>query len=296
LTYVDLNAISPRSSKAIAALFDDPPASPSVAPRRTSIGQVLSFHRQDSRPEESTLDPISVDYLDGGIIGGPPSLRPDQTWKKPSIVVSGPNHSELLPADLIETLNVRIVGDDIGAASALKACFASLSKGAIALSILSFTTAHSAGVLPALEQHLAEFNPGALAAARAGLTSMPPKAYRWVDEMRQINETFVDQGGFSPAVMGQAGAAVDKVHDDHHHAASPKGESGGGGVFDHVADIYRLVADDTLLGEEKTESRKRGTDVLDVVECIRDGIHRKKTKLDSTEDDNLDLTWRGSWS
>ncbi|KAJ9628368.1 hypothetical protein H2204_009343 [Knufia peltigerae] len=266
LTYVDLNAVSPRTTRAIGALFSTPSNHLPTSPRLQGIRRSFSFHRADSESEQPELQPVGVDFLDGGIIGGPPSLREDQTWKRPSIVLSGPRHSEVLPSDFTELLNVRVVGDTIGAASALKACFASLSKGMIALSILSFTTAHQAGVLPALEEHLREFNPGALAAAKSGLTGMPPKAYRWVDEMRQINETFVEEGGFGKDVLGE-------TH----------------GVFDGIAEVYKLIADDTVLGEERVESRKRGTEVSDVVECIGDGIKAKKRKVAG---DN----WRRNWS
>merc|ERR1712000_512741 len=241
LVYIDLNAISPHSTRSISALFSSA-KSPSPSKAQGITRRSFSFHRSESEPD---LQPIEIEFLDGGIIGGPPSLREDNTWKRPSIVISGPRHSKILPRDFLDTLNLRIVGDTIGSASALKACFASLSKGMIALSILSFTTAHQAGVLPALEEHLKEFNPGALAASKHGLTGMPPKAYRWVDEMRQINETFVEEGG--------------------------------------------LIADDTVLGQERVESRKRGTDVADVVECIGEGIRAKKRKL-SGED------WKRSWS
>lgn len=279
LTYIDLNAISPRSAKSIAAFFNGQ-TSPPASPRKNSMTRSFTFSRRDLQPESA---PIAVDFLDGGIIGGPPSLRPDKTWKRPSIVISGPRHAEVLPIDLVELLNMKAVGDTIGPASALKACFASLSKGMIALTILSFTTAHTSGVLPALEEHLKEFNPGALAVARAGLTSMPPKAYRWVDEMRQINETFVDEGGFSPSILGNI--------DTH-----PEGEarSSAGGVFEGVADLYRLIADDTVLGEEKTEKRKRGTDFQDTVECVREGIARKKKKIAGAQ--GLDLAWRKNWA
>ncbi|KIW14699.1 hypothetical protein PV08_07483 [Exophiala spinifera] len=261
LTFIDLNAISPRTTKSIGALFSSPqlPSSPGVQ----GITRSFSFHRSDSEPE---LPPIEIDFFDGGIIGGPPSLREDQTWKRPSIVLSGPRLSEVLPSEFTELLNVRVVGNTIGPASALKACFASLSKGMIALSILSFTTAHQAGVLPALEEHLKEFNPGALAAAKSGLTGMPPKAYRWVDEMRQINETFMEEGGFGKDVLGE-------TH----------------GVFDGIAEVYKLIADDTVLGEERVESRKRGTEVSDVVECIGEGIKAKKRKI-AGED------WRRNWA
>lgn len=274
LVYIDLNAISPHSTRSISALFSSA-KSPSPSKAQGITRRSFSFHRSESEPD---LQPIEIEFLDGGIIGGPPSLREDNTWKRPSIVISGPRHSKILPRDFLDTLNLRIVGDTIGSASALKACFASLSKGMIALSILSFTTAHQAGVLPALEEHLKEFNPGALAAAKHGLTGMPPKAYRWVDEMRQINETFVEEGGFSPDVLaaeeGRAGMGV---------------SVGTAGVFEGVAEIYKLIADDTVLGQERVESRKRGTDVADVVECIGEGIRAKKRKL-SGED------WKRSWS
>nr|KAK5443128.1 hypothetical protein LTR18_005805 [Exophiala xenobiotica] len=273
LVYIDLNAISPRTTRSIGAMFSSP-QSPSSS-RAQGISRSFSFHRSESEPAD--LQPIEVEFLDGGIIGGPPSLREDQTWKRPSVVISGPRHSEILPRDFIDVLNLKVVGDTIGSASALKACFASLSKGMIALSILSFTTAHQAGVLPALEEHLKEFNPGALAVAKNGLTGMPPKAYRWVDEMRQINETFVEEGGFSPDVL--------KAVED--------GGVGGGaaqaGVFEGVAEVYKLIADDTVLGQERVESRKRGMDVKDVVECIGEGIKAKKRKL-AGED------WKRSWS
>jgi hypothetical protein len=95
---------------------------------------------------------------------------------------------------------------------------------------------------------------------------MPPKAYRWVDEMRQIGETFTEEGGFTRDV-------------------------GGASVFEGIAEIYKLVADDTVLGQERVEKRKRGTNPEDVAECIKDGITKKKSKQT-----NLETTWRGNWS
>lgn len=147
--------------------------------------------------------------------------------------------------------------------------FASLTKGLTALSVLSFTTAHTAGVLPQLQQHLEEYSPHTLALVNFGLPGMPPKAYRWVDEMRQIGETFTEEGGFNHGV-------------------------GGGQIYEGIADIYKFIADDTILGEERVEKRKRGTTAEDVAECIKDGIAKKKGKI--TDDKTLDEAWRGRWS
>lgn len=65
-------------------------------------------------------------------------------------------------------------------------------------------------------------------------------------------------------------------------------------LFNSVADIYRTVANDTVLGEERTEHRKRGRTAEDVAECMKEGIKRRKEKGQSKE--KLDLAWRGSWS
>ncbi|KAH0841681.1 hypothetical protein AYO21_01087 [Fonsecaea monophora] len=304
LTYIDMNAISPKTARSIASMFSTP--STPASPRRLSISRTFSFHpKKESEPE---LDPIPIDFLDGGIIGAPPSLKPDQTWKKPSIVVSGPKHAELLTPAMIELMNMRIVGPKIGTASALKSCFAALTKGMTALSILSFTTAQTCGVLKELQAHLQEFSPQLLAFAQGGLVSMPPKAYRWVEEMRQINETFAEEGGFTNAVLAPSPSSHNgSDHDNHARHQSPNGTLIGGtgngnghgqrgtaGVFEGIADVYNLIANDTVLGDERVERRKRGTNPEDVAECVRDGIAKKKRKLAGDESE-LEVAWRGSW-
>jgi hypothetical protein len=256
LIYVDLNAISPRTAKMIAAMVTAE-TSPAPVRRRSSF----SFKQPEPKPQ-----PIPINFMDGGIIGGPPTRRPDTTWKRPSIVVSGNHH---LDPELASVLNLKHLSEHIGPASALKSCFAALSKGFTALSILSFTTASACGVLPELQSHLEEFNPIMKPVAEGGLIAMPPKAYRWMDEMVQVSETFADEGGF--------------------------GEGHGKAVFEGVSEIYKLVADGTELGKEKIESRKRGRTVEDVTKCIQEGM-RKKRRSGVEGNQDLSLTWRGSWS
>ena len=156
LYFVDLNAISPRSARQIAQLF---------------------HAAQDN-----------VHFLDGGIIGPPPKMRDAdgppkgfESWVRPSIPVSGPHPlSEAQPhgADLSKVLNMRHISSEIGPASGLKMCFASLTKGMTALAIQSFTTAHRLNVLGELQDHLEQYSPKTLALAQGGLVSCPPKAYR----------------------------------------------------------------------------------------------------------------------
>lgn len=196
-----------------------------------------------------------VRFADGGIIGGPPHLKDDGTWSRPSIPVSGPHQlSSAQPygEKLAEILNTRHINDTIGSATGLKMCFASLSKGFTALAIQSFTTAQSLGVLGDLKQQLDDFAPGVRTRAEKGLISMPPKAYRWVNEMDEIAATFEADGGFRPE-------------------ESP---------FRGIAKIYELVADGTDLGKEKTENRQRGKDAEDVAKLMLDGTARRKEKTE----------------
>lgn len=166
LYYLDLNAVSPRSARAMEDLFKP------VAEK--------------------------IRLIDGGIIGPPPRPKEDGSWVRPSIPLSGPfKLSEARPGgpELAEVLNTQHVSDKIGGASGLKMCFASLTKGFTALAIQSFTTAHRLNVLPELAAHLERYSPKSLEMS-GSITGMPPKAYRWVREMEEIGATFAEDGGF----------------------------------------------------------------------------------------------------
>ncbi|GAW12028.1 hypothetical protein ANO14919_013830 [Xylariales sp. No.14919] len=229
LYFADLNAVAPSTTKAIAALFEQ------------TRGQVR--------------------FIDGAIIGHPPAPKPSTDasgsssteWSVPSIPTSGsyviseiPGYGEKLSA----VLNVRHVSNEIGAASGLKMCFASLTKGFTSLAIQSFTTAKRMGVLDELQSELQGLVPAHWKAAERGVIGMAPKAYRWVKEMEEIALTFDEEGGFPQD------------------------------LFQGVAKVYRAVAEDTVLGEEKIGERKRGTDVNDMAAAMAEGLENKKKKND----------------
>lgn len=226
LYYLDLNAVSPRSAREIEALFSQ------------VSGQVR--------------------LIDGAIIGGPPRPKDDSKsggeWYRPSVPLSGPHKlSDVTAAgaQLAELLNTKHISADIGGASGLKMCFASLTKGFTALAIQSFTTAHRLGVTTELQEHLSNYSPKTLELTK-GITTMPPKAYRWVREMQEISATFHEDGGF------------DEDED----------------IFGGIAGVYDLVANGTDLGLEKTEDRKRGMDREDVAKLMSEGIEKRKMKTD----------------
>ncbi|KAL2872610.1 6-phosphogluconate dehydrogenase [Aspergillus lucknowensis] len=227
LYYLDLNATAPSLARELASLFT------------------------------SNKDTI---FIDGGIIGGPPSPlnpNPQETtgietvtnWTRPSLITSGPTLPPSL-SHLTATLNIEHIGPGIGSASTVKMCFASTTKGFIALAIQAFVTADAMGVLPHLRGYMEKHNKAALAAAERGVVGMAPKAYRWVNEMQQIGQTMEEEGGF------------------------------GSGMFDGAAEVYRLVAEDTALGLEQPGRRARGTTVEDVVAVMREGMKNAKEKVD----------------
>lgn len=199
-----------------------------------------------------------IRLIDGAIIGGPPKPKDEANvngdWSRPSMPLSGPHKlSDVTPAgaQLAEVLNIQHISGEIGGASGLKMCFASLTKGFTALTIHSFTTAHRLGVTAELEDHLSKYSPKTLELTK-NLTSMPPKAYRWVREMQEISATFQEDGGF--------------VQSED--------------IFGGIANTYALVADGTDLGLEKTNDRKRGLDREDVARLMSEGIDKRKMKTD----------------
>jgi 3-hydroxyisobutyrate dehydrogenase-like beta-hydroxyacid dehydrogenase len=223
LYYVDMNAIAPSTCKEIAALFD--------------------------KYSEK------VKFIDSGIIGGPPAPKPTEAdkdnWKLPIIPTSGPTSLDDIPtfgAQLSKALDAKHIAPTIGAASGLKMCFASMTKGYTAIAIQAYATAHKLGVLDELRSAVGQMDPARLARTDNGLVDMAPKAYRWVREMEEISKTYVEESGFEPF------------------------------LFQGVAGVYKAVADDTDLGSEKIGKRSRGKSAEDVASVMAEGLERKRKK------------------
>ncbi|KAL4910235.1 hypothetical protein BDW74DRAFT_173695 [Aspergillus multicolor] len=255
LCSVILSIVPPKDSFATAhRIHENTPSSPS----RSGPLYYLDLNATAPSLSRETNDLLSsnpnIVYIDGGIIGGPPkrvSSEEENEWTLPSIVTSGPS----LPSTptykhLSETLEIEHISPSIGAAAGLKMCFASMSKGVYALAIQSFVTAESMGVFPELKRYMGKHNSGTLDIVNKGVVGMPPKAWRWVNEMQQIGATMEEEGGFKRE------------------------------LFDEIGEVYRVVAEDTALGKEQTGRRERGTTVDDAVAVMREGIKRKKEKME----------------
>lgn len=49
-------------------------------------------------------------------------------------------------------------------------------------------------------------------------------------------------------------------------------------IFKGAAEVFRLVAEDTVLGQEKVGKRERGTDANSVADAILEGVREKRRK------------------
>ncbi|HYH34979.1 MAG TPA: DUF1932 domain-containing protein [Nocardioides sp.] len=123
------------------------------------------------------------DVVDGSVSGGPPRPGGDTV-----LYLSGPRADQLatLPAD---GLRPRVVGAEVGTASAVKMCTASVYKGTTAVWAQALQTADALGVLEVVLDDLALDHPDEVAAAARRIAVATTKSHRFVAEMEQIAQT-----------------------------------------------------------------------------------------------------------
>jgi 3-hydroxyisobutyrate dehydrogenase-like beta-hydroxyacid dehydrogenase len=152
-------------------------------------------------------------------------------------------------------LDVVVLDAEIGRASALKMCYAALTKGLTALCTELLTAAQVLGVSSALSQEFQISQAVLYQRMERGLPRMPAKSRRWVGEMEEISRTF-EQAGLTPKIL--AGAAdmyrfvgrtdlADRVPEDSEPPPS-------------LAQMIALLAD-SLPGQESDLQKTRNTTV-----------------------------------
>lgn len=145
--YVDCNAVAPSTAEEIGAILDGSGAA----------------------------------YVDGGIIGAPPT----PTTPGARLYVSGARAGDVLRLGAYG-LEVRLLDGPVGAASALKMSYAGITKGFTALGTAMMLAASRGGSADALKVELAESRPDLLRYLANQVPSMYSKAYRWVVELDEI--------------------------------------------------------------------------------------------------------------
>jgi 3-hydroxyisobutyrate dehydrogenase-like beta-hydroxyacid dehydrogenase len=198
--YADLNAISPGSTK--------------------RVGEIV--------------EAAGARFVDGGIIGGPP-----RGAVNPRIYLSGPNAPELAVLEE-HGLILPVIGDQVGQASGLKMCYASMTKGLQALGTELLVTARLLGLDEHLRKEMESSQPALREWLSKSVLGMPPKAHRWIGEMEEIAATF-EQVGLTPRMLLGA------------------------------ADMYRWIAT-TEPDHETPESRDKNRDLDDLVAALAESL------------------------
>lgn len=138
-------------------------------------------------------------FVDVGIIGNPPGKR-GLTY----FYASGP-HVTVFEELSHFGLNIIVLGEQIGQASAMKMCYAASTKGLFALCTELFTAAEILGVSQALKERFQSGKQSILyKQMEQELPRMPEKSRRWIGEMEEIAKTF-EHVGLTPKIF--AGAA-----------------------------------------------------------------------------------------
>lgn len=164
--YVDANALSPNSKRALARL----------------------------------LAGVGCDLVDGAILGLPPTADSERT----RLILAGPRAIEA-EALAVPGIAARVVDGPVGAAAALKMCYAGINKGAAGLAVAMLLAAARNGAADALRSEMELGMPDLFKRAQRQVPDSFGKAYRWIAEMREIAEFLGDDPGSATLFKGMAG-------------------------------------------------------------------------------------------
>ncbi len=128
------------------------------------------------------IEEAGATFVDGGIIGGPPTPGSKGT----RIYLSGEAASRVAVLQQYG-LEMPVQPGPIGAASAMKMSYAGITKGFTALGTAMILAATRAGTADDLKQELLASQPALVSWLTRSMPRMYSKAYRWVAEMEEIS-------------------------------------------------------------------------------------------------------------
>lgn len=185
----DVGTLEPLAGAAEVVLSVVPPGAAVEAAGRLAdaagdarplVADLNAIAPETARRVAALLAERGLDVVDGSISGPPPSVSGTTR-----VYLSGRRAAELaaLPLEGVERV---LVGAEIGLASAVKMCTASVYKGRVALLAQALRAAHAYGVV---EQVLDDLVGSGLAhptTTGATLARASTKAWRYVPEMEEI--------------------------------------------------------------------------------------------------------------
>lgn len=135
------------------------------------------------------LEEAGIAFIDGGIIGGP-AWKPKETW----LYLSGEAAQDIASYFSSGPLETKILGKEVGKASALKMCYAAYTKGTTALLSAILATAESLGVREELYQQWDMDEQSFSEQVNRRVARVTAKAWRFEGEMNEIASTLREAG------------------------------------------------------------------------------------------------------
>jgi 3-hydroxyisobutyrate dehydrogenase-like beta-hydroxyacid dehydrogenase len=140
-------------------------------------------------------------FVDGGVVGPPVGIAGSTR-----LYLSGDAATDVASLWTGTLLETRVVEGGPGAASAVKICFASWTKGTAALLLAIRALAVAEGVEDALLDEWATSMPGLADQAQRAAAGNAPKAWRFAGELDEVADSFAAHS--LPDGFGKASAAI----------------------------------------------------------------------------------------
>jgi 3-hydroxyisobutyrate dehydrogenase-like beta-hydroxyacid dehydrogenase len=173
----------------IAAMAATPSVIERLGQTRPVVADLNAISPTTAVSAAEVITAAGLDFVDGSISGPPPTVRPGA-----AIYLSGPRATEIADLNWRHAKPV-VVGDHIGAASAVKMSTASVYKGLTGLMAQAIRSASAHGVL---EPVMADLGERFATPYEVALAST--KAHRYVAEMREIARSQA-AAGLTPALF-----------------------------------------------------------------------------------------------
>ena len=197
--FIDANAISPATAREVALMVEEGGAT----------------------------------YIDGGIIGSPPtSPSPSTAAGTTRLYLSGPQADAVRGLFDGTALDARVITAGLWSASAVKMAYAAWTKGTAALLLAARALARAEGVEDALLAEWTLSQPSLADRAQGAARSATAKGWRWVAEMEEIAASMAAAG--LPDGFHQAAAEIFR--------RSPRAEPGALDALDGEAVDLVLAA------------------------------------------------------
>jgi 3-hydroxyisobutyrate dehydrogenase-like beta-hydroxyacid dehydrogenase len=141
-----------------------------------------------AREIDTVIDAAGGTFVDGGIIGLPPTAQ-----KQPTLYLSGTEAAAIADLFAGTNINAEVIEGGAGAASALKMCYAAFTKGTTALLAAVRALAEHEGVERPLLESWRRTLPD-VPRQSENAAAAASKAWRWTGEMEEIAASFEAAG------------------------------------------------------------------------------------------------------